>query len=82
MTRSPPTPRIETCSTLTCPQCGARHRERMAEDSCQYLYDCPSCGALIKPAPGDCCVFCSYGDVPCPPVQAAGGKGSGFRGPG
>jgi hypothetical protein len=54
----------------------------MAEDSCQYLYDCPSCGALIKPAPGDCCVFCSYGDVPCPPVQAAGGKGSGFRGPG
>jgi len=20
--------------------------------------------------PGDCCVFCSYGSVPCPPIQA------------
>ena len=30
-----------------------------------------SCGALLKPKPGDCCVFCSYGDVPCPPIQEA-----------
>ncbi|HEY5608162.1 MAG TPA: GDCCVxC domain-containing (seleno)protein, partial [Alphaproteobacteria bacterium] len=22
--------------------------------------------------PGDCCVFCSYGSVPCPPMQAGG----------
>ena len=21
------------------------------------------------PKPGDCCVFCSYATVPCPPVQ-------------
>jgi uncharacterized protein (DUF4415 family) len=28
-------------------------------------------GALLKPKPGDCCVFCSYGDVPCPPIQEA-----------
>ena len=27
-------------------------------------------GALLKP-PGDCCVVCSYGSVPCPPIQAA-----------
>lgn len=25
----------------------------------------------MKPLPGDCCVFCSYGSVPCPPVQVA-----------
>jgi len=44
----------------------------MPTDACQYLYDCPHCAALLKPLPGDCCIFCSYGDVPCPPVQQAG----------
>ena len=24
---------------------------------------------LIQPLPGDCCVFCSYGSVRCPPKQ-------------
>ena len=28
-------------------------------------------GALLKPNAGDCCVFCSYGDVPCRPKQEA-----------
>ncbi len=26
-------------------------------------------GALLKPTEGDCCVYCSYGDVKCPPIQ-------------
>ncbi len=60
-------------STLTCPQCGHRQREAMATDSCQYFYDCRACGAVLRPHPGDCCVFCSYGDVPCPPMQHQGG---------
>jgi hypothetical protein len=25
---------------------------------------------MLRPKPGDCCVFCSYGSVPCPPIQA------------
>jgi hypothetical protein len=41
----------------------------MPADFCQYFYDCKGCGALLKPKAGDCCVFCSYGSVPCPPVQ-------------
>jgi hypothetical protein len=41
----------------------------MPADACQYFYDCKGCGARLKPLPGDCCVFCSYGSVPCPPVQ-------------
>ncbi|MFZ0027756.1 MAG: GDCCVxC domain-containing (seleno)protein, partial [Pseudolabrys sp.] len=24
------------------------------------------------PKDGDCCVFCSYGSVPCPPIQEKG----------
>jgi hypothetical protein len=64
---------IELYSNLTCPQCGQQSRERMLENACQFFYDCPSCGALLRPKPGDCCVFCSYGDVKCPPVQAEKG---------
>jgi hypothetical protein len=58
-------------STLTCPECGHCMLETMPSDACQYFYECKACGALLKPLPGDCCVFCSYGDTPCPPIQAA-----------
>lgn len=57
-------------STITCPQCGSATRARMPTDACQFFWDCPACGAVVKPKPGDCCVFCSWGDVPCPPIQA------------
>ena len=36
-----------------------------------YFYECQSCGKLLKPNKGDCCVFCSFGSVKCPPVQAS-----------
>lgn len=56
-------------STLTCPQCQHPAKEKMPADACQFFYDCPHCGAVLRPKPGVCCVFCSYGDVACPPVQ-------------
>lgn len=56
-------------STLTCPSCGAHATERMPTDACLFFWDCPACAARIKPKPGDCCVFCSYGSVACPPKQ-------------
>jgi hypothetical protein len=59
-------------STLTCPQCGHTREETMPTDACQWYYKCQGCCALLRPKPGDCCVFCSYGTVPCPPVQLAG----------
>ncbi|MGR3802589.1 GDCCVxC domain-containing (seleno)protein [Marinibacterium profundimaris] len=59
----------ERVSILTCPQCGAASTERMPEDMCLFFHECTSCGVLLRPKPGDCCVFCSYGTVPCPPVQ-------------
>lgn len=62
-------------STLTCPECGARTTETMPTDACPYFYDCPACSASLKPKPGDCCVFCSYGDTPCPPIQEARAAG-------
>jgi len=64
---------IQLISTLTCPDCGAETTAEMPADACQYFFDCPSCGTVLKPTPGDCCVWCSYGTVPCPPVQAGEG---------
>jgi hypothetical protein len=58
-------------STITCPECGRSSTEQMPVDACQYFYDCRHCGTVVKPLAGDCCVFCSYGDAPCPPVQQA-----------
>jgi hypothetical protein len=56
-------------STLVCPFCGNVRRETMPTDACVHFYKCTGCGDLLRPKPGDCCVFCSYGDVPCPPRQ-------------
>ena len=57
-------------SILTCPQCGFAKQESMPTDACQFYYECTSCGALLRPNAGDCCVFCSFGSVKCPPIQA------------
>lgn len=56
-------------SIITCPKCGHRAEETMPTNACLFFYDCPACRAKLKPKPGDCCVFCSYGSVPCPPIQ-------------
>jgi len=63
---------IELNSTITCPECGHAQTEVMPTDACQWFYDCKGCKALLKPKPGDCCVYCSYGTVPCPPMQEDG----------
>ncbi|MDH3647025.1 MAG: hypothetical protein OER80_09650 [Gammaproteobacteria bacterium] len=62
--------KYEPYSTLTCPECDHKSKNLMPTDACQYFYDCQNCGAVLKPAPGDCCVYCSYGDVKCPSIQA------------
>jgi hypothetical protein len=56
-------------SVLTCPHCGFAAMETMPTDACLYFYECRQCKTLLRPRPGDCCVFCSYGSVKCPPIQ-------------
>lgn len=63
---------VETLSVLTCPSCGASHREQMPDDRCVVRYRCGECGSELRPETGDCCVFCSHGSRPCPPVQENG----------
>ena len=62
---------IELMSEITCPKCGFSKVEEMPTDACQWFYECIHCGVLLKPLEGDCCVFCSYGTVKCPPIQEA-----------
>lgn len=59
-------------STITCPDCGFAATEQMPTDACQWFYQCTGCGVVLRPKPGDCCVFCSYGSVACPPIQEGG----------
>lgn len=56
-------------SIITCPKCGQSTEETMPTNACVFFYDCPACKTTLKPQKGDCCVFCSYGSVPCPPIQ-------------
>ena len=57
-------------SIITCPHCGTAKPEVMPTDACQFFYVCTRCSTRLRPKEGDCCVFCSYGSVPCPPMQA------------
>jgi hypothetical protein len=56
-------------SVVTCTECGHQETGTMPKDTCQWFYEFKGCGKLLKPVLGDCCVFCSYGTAPCPPIQ-------------
>lgn len=47
-------------STLTCPHCEHQHEETMPTTTCLYFYECKNCKTILKPKPGDCCLFYSY----------------------
>ncbi|MCL5268617.1 MAG: hypothetical protein M1469_11025 [Bacteroidetes bacterium] len=71
---------IITFATLTCPNCGYKETLEMPANACQHFYRCKACSIVMRPKPGDCCVFCSYADVKCPPKQLeAAGEDSELR---
>lgn len=64
---------VRTEARLTCPNCGGAEVLTMPVDACQWFHECRFCHEMLRPQQGDCCVFCSYADVPCPPIQAGTG---------
>ena len=60
---------VITQSVVACPNCGTRTETEMPTDACVVFFECESCHAVLRPKPSDCCVFCSYASVKCPPVQ-------------
>lgn len=65
---------VALTSVLCCPACGHADLLAMPTDACVFFHACAACGVIVRPTPGDCCVFCSYGSVPCPPVQTGGAR--------
>jgi hypothetical protein len=59
-------PAVQLESVITCPLCGHQAREQMPTDACQFFYVCTGCDERLRPAPGDCCVFCSFGTTAMP----------------
>ena len=59
-------------SEITCPKCGFKQIATMPTDACQFFYECAGCKTVLRPNPGDCCVFCSFGSAKCPPKQVQG----------
>ncbi len=60
---------VKTKAILTCPFCNTKQAVKMPVNACQHFYKCNSCGKLLKPKEGHCCVFCSYADIQCPSKQ-------------
>ncbi len=54
---------------VTCPECNYKSTETMPITFCQILFHCKHCNSIILQLKGDCCIFCSYGDTPCPSMQ-------------
>ena len=61
--------KVALLSELTCPHCQHVEMLTMPTDSCQWFYECNQCKKILEPIKGDCCVFCSYATIPCPPIQ-------------
>jgi hypothetical protein len=59
----------KTQAWLTCPGCGFIQMAEMPLDARQFFYQCVRCKAVMWPKPGECCVFCSFADTPCPSKQ-------------
>jgi len=60
---------IETKAKMACPYCDATYDVEMPTDYCQIAMVCEICGRTIVHKHGDCCVFCSYANKKCPPMQ-------------
>jgi len=62
----PPIRCISMFSNLSCPECGYSESIEMPDDQCIFFHECGGCKTILRPKEGDCCVFCSYGDIACP----------------
>jgi len=74
--------KLQLRSIITCPHCDHQATETMPTDACVGFYPCKGCGRMLRPKRGDCCVFCTFGTIPCPPIQQdrAGVGGTAFCG--
>lgn len=56
-------------SIIKCPFCGGKSIEKLELVTVEDRCTCKHCGMELKPLPGDCCVYCSYGSAGCIKMQ-------------
>ncbi|MFD2178141.1 GDCCVxC domain-containing (seleno)protein [Veronia pacifica] len=61
--------KISFKTVITCPDCGFVSEELMDVTESVSCYHCRQCDSLIVTPAGECCVYCSFGDTPCPSSQ-------------
>ncbi|MFX0014988.1 MAG: GDCCVxC domain-containing (seleno)protein [Promethearchaeota archaeon] len=61
---------MKITSKLTCPKCSFTETLEMPVDHCVVLHKCINCQYILQPKNENCCIFCSYGDTPCPSKQS------------
>jgi hypothetical protein len=57
-------------STVKCPACNNTEKLLMPRYATKTFYECGTCRAHYHVKKHECCVFCSLGDITCPPTQA------------
>lgn len=54
---------------ITCRNCGATEDITMHSSLPERSFTCKKCTTVLLAHSDECCVYCSYGSVQCPPVQ-------------
>ena len=60
---------INLKTVITCQSCGMAEEIMMHPKLPEQKFVCKKCSAELLAQAGECCVFCSYGSVKCPPIQ-------------
>ena len=63
---------------ITCPECSHKQEMEIPTNRCIAFYICDGCKKTISTTKSNCCVFCDYGDTPCPVSHE--GKAKGIKG--
>lgn len=61
--------KLKKQSLVKCPHCNFEEFLDMSFDNCIISHKCNSCGKIMTPREGECCIFCSYGSEKCPTKQ-------------
>ncbi len=64
-------PEYEIFSILTCNDCGHKEKFKMPLYAKRTFFQCSQCKAVLQTKKDECCIYCSYGNFPCPDAQAA-----------
>jgi hypothetical protein len=60
---------VNKYSVLQCTGCGFTQEFEMPQYASRKHFYCPDCRKAHQSRKEECCIYCSYGSVPCPQQQ-------------